>query len=528
MFASPAPDPLRRRLRAASLLTVALGAAVGLGCQGGATRGDVTARDRAVAATDSSKAALQSNLATGTVGGRNTSLAQAEASAAKRAALRRAVLAARKEQDERFDRRGDDLTFLEGYRTDDRNDSVKIYLYGRALGKLQRLPEAEAEFEASILADESNPWPYEGLGICHFLNKQPDRAIASLKKALDVDPDLAEARFALARALESMNRMNEAVAEAELVVRNDDDLERGPLLVAELRVKRNELEKACAALAAAIARAPESVPLRLAYADALGRWGKPTEAASELDVALAKGNLPPEKLYSFAILYRKADRFDRALELLVRLLREAPPEYWRSHSREEVDQLKEKLSREQAAGHRLEYNVSELLQMLASHPDVTKRQFAMESLRQFPFPEVDQAFVGALRDTSPLIRAVAIPEVQRRAGDGAQKAFCKIAVADPDARVRAAACAALARMEGEETETTLVGALADPENMPREAANAALETLTGRIVRPAGIANLDPAGRKELQQEWRYVLEERRRARRAAGGPQRPRSSSPP
>jgi HEAT repeat protein len=148
--------------------------------------------------------------------------------------------------------------------------------------------------------------------------------------------------------------------------------------------------------------------------------------------------------------------------------------------------------------------------MMATHPDVKKRQLALESLRQIPIPEVDQGFVAALRDPSPQIRALAIPEIVRRAGDGATRALCKIAAGDVDARVRAAACAGLSRLDGEEAEAALVGALADHESLTRQAANSALEKATGRILRPSGVAALDEAGRKELQAEWRQVLADRR------------------
>jgi tetratricopeptide (TPR) repeat protein len=500
--------------------TIVLGAAGAIAtipaCTGPATP-QVSARDRAIAASESSKAALQNSGGTGPVSGNATSLGQAQETAANRSRMRRAVLAARKEQDETFEHRADDESFVNLYKTDDRNDSVKLYLFGRALGKLNKIDDAAIEFEASALADPKNPWPYEGLGICYFMNKAPDRAIAQLKKSIDVDPDLSESRFMLARALESVGRDEEAITEAELVSRHDEDSARGPLLVAELHMKRNQPEKACAALAPAVQKSPDHLQLRLAYADALARNGAPEDASAQLDAAIAKSKIPPDRMMRYAKLYERADRFDRALELVQRMLDEAPPEYWRSTDRNEVESYKKVLEREKQLGYRTEYSVGEFLQMLARHPDVKKRQMAFEALRRFPFPEVDAALVNALKDSSWQIRALVIPEIEKRAGEGASAVFCQIARFDADSRVKATACRSLASMDNENAEKALVDRLCDAEPMVREAASAALETMTGRILCPGGIESLDDAGRKELQASWQRLLQERRAAK-ASGG----------
>ena len=87
--------------------------------------------------------------------------------------MRRAVGRARTEQDEAYDKRSDDQAFIDAYKTNDRNDAVKLYLLGRAFGKLERIKEADLEFQAAALADPNNPWPYEGLGICYSSARSP-------------------------------------------------------------------------------------------------------------------------------------------------------------------------------------------------------------------------------------------------------------------------------------------------------------------------------------------------------------------
>jgi tetratricopeptide (TPR) repeat protein len=502
-------DPRLRRV--ASWPFVVLAIPIG-GCSTNPNSVEVLARDRAIAANESSRHALGTHASTGVVVGTGSSAAQAEETAARRAAMRRAVGRARTEQDEAYDKRSDDQAFIDAYKTNDRNDAVKLYLLGRAFGKLERIKEADLEFQAAALADPNNPWPYEGLGICYFLSKEPDRAIAQLSRALTVDPDLAEARFALARALDSQHRTEEAIAEAEKLVLSDDDPGRGPRLLADLHLKRNDLPKAIDALAAGVKRAPDNVELRLDYADVLGRAGRTADAAAELDAALTKGKIPPDRLLAFAIVYRRADRFDRSLELLARLLNEAPGDYWRSHSREEIEKLRDQVQKEKELGYRVEYSIEELINMLTSHPDLKKRQLAADALRQFPFLEVDQAYVKAIKDPSPQIRAVVISELERRVGIQALGAFCAIARGDADPRVRATACRALSRMESPEAEAALVAALGDTDTIVREAANAALEAMTGRILRPSGVGSLAEPERSAVQLEWKEYLAERRKA----------------
>lgn len=480
------------------------------GCSSAPAEPNVSARDRAKVANDHVRVAMGSHSNAIPLTGAQSSAALAEESAARRAANRRAVLAARKDQDRAYESRSDDETFVNNYKTSDRNDSVKLYLYGRALGKIQKLKEAELEFDASAAADAKNPWPLEGLGVCYYLQKQYDRSIARLKKAVEVDPEIAEGYFGLSRALQSANRVDEAVAAAESCIRCDEDPVRGPLLLSELRMQRNEIDKAIAALKPAVERAPEETLLRLALAEAYGKNGNPIEAATQLDLAIKKEKLPPERILVIVKLYRRAERFDRALELLEKLAKEAPVEFWKKHPKEEFEQMMGTVKEEQRLGHQIEYNLDELVKMLRSHPDAERRKFAAGMLRSFPVPEIDQAFIQALQDVSADIRIIAVTEVGRRARELSVKALSVLSRGDRDDRVRAAACTALGLIDVKESHAALAGALDDDIGHVRAAANRALEKLTGRILLPLGVENLDKPGRKDAQDRWKAILVERK------------------
>src|SRR5262245_49158346 len=102
----------RHRDRWRTIVLGAAGAVATIPACAGPSTPPVSARDRAIAASENSKAALQSSGGTGAVSGTTTSLGQSQASAAMRSAMRRATLVARKEQDEAFERRADDESFV--------------------------------------------------------------------------------------------------------------------------------------------------------------------------------------------------------------------------------------------------------------------------------------------------------------------------------------------------------------------------------------------------------------------------------
>lgn len=482
-------------------------AALAASCAAGGSQEAVTARDRARVANESSRMALgTTNVVGASLTGAQSSVAVAEESAARRQALRRAVSRARRDQDAAFAKRADDASFVEFYKTDDRNDSVKLYLYGRALGKINKIDDAQTQFQAAAAADDRNPWPHEGLGICFYLTKKYDLSVVRLKRAVELDPDLAEGYFGLARAMQASGRMDEAVQAAESCIRCDEDPVRGPLLLADLRIARNDIEKAIAVLKPAVEKTPDDMTLRLALADAYGKAGKTSDAAAQLDAAIAKGNLPAERLFTVSALYRRADRFDRAIELLERLIREAPAEYWKTHAREDIDKILETVRDEKALGHRIEYTIDELCKMLTSHPDGERRKFAADMLKQFPFAEVDQAFIKALHDALPEVRVRAVPEIARRTRELSLRALVVIAAKDRDENVRAAACTALATLDYKESTDALVGALADPAAGVRVAANKSLEVITKTILLPLGVEKLDAAGMQDAQSRWKTQL----------------------
>ncbi|MBI3821014.1 MAG: tetratricopeptide repeat protein [Planctomycetes bacterium] len=500
------PRSLKSALVCAGAIAICFAA-----CASGPDSSTITARDRAKAQLENANISVgTSNNVGSPLTGSKSSVAVAEENAARQQKMRNEVLRLRREQDAVYEKRADNATFVESYKTTDRNDSNKLYLYGRALGKCEQVEAAELEFRAAAAADERNPWPHEGLGICYHKLSQFDRAIASLKKAVEIDPQLAEAYLMLAQALESARRMDEAVQAAESCIKCDSDAARGPILLARLRNARNEFDKTIAALVPAVEKAPENESLRFLLAEAYVRVGKTEEAVAQLDAAKQKVKFTIDRLFDVADYYRKAERFDRSIEFLERLLKEAPDGYWKTHSRDDINATLEEVRMEQKIGHRTKYTVEELCNMLVAHPDITKRRMAADALRQFPFPAIDQVYVQALHDAVPEIRMVAVVEVARRAKELSLKALAVLSAKDHDEGVRAIACAMLATLDFKESQIALVGAIGDDSPRVRVAANKGLESMTGRIVLPLGVESTNEEQRKTAQEEWRNYLSERK------------------
>lgn len=473
-----------------------------------------TKADLALAANESSRLVLGTAGPGVPVTAPGASAAQTEESAARRAATRRSVLAARRDQDEAFARRSDDASFLGVYEVKNRKDVVELYLRGRAYALLDRLREAMTEFEAAVAADANHPFPRLGLAGCFAKREEHDRAIVELQRCIRLDPDLAEAHWSLARSYNSLNRLEEAIASAETCARVDDDPARSAELLCELWRRRNLPEKAIEVLREAIQRKPSDVLLRLKLADALEKSGKPDAAAKELDELAEKATLPVEQLLAYASVYRSAERFEKAVELLEKLLKEAPESYWKLQPRADIERLLEVVREEKRAGRRRSYPPRELVNILSTHSDPERRLFAARELVQWDGRDVLNAYVKALQDRSAAVRAIALTEVASRAADaGADRVIAQLASDDPDPIVRIAACTALGKGAWAASEAALLKALLDKDAKVRGAANRALEVYCGgRILYPNGLDDATIEEAQAARVAWEKALIERKKA----------------
>jgi protein O-GlcNAc transferase len=103
----------------------------------------------------------------------------------------------------------------------DPNNALGHANRGNALRSLGRLPEAKDAYEAALAVSPRSVDALNGLGTLAVLGGAPDEAVRLFRRALEQQPDLAEARLNLAVAELKRGRAGEARAEiAELLRRS--------------------------------------------------------------------------------------------------------------------------------------------------------------------------------------------------------------------------------------------------------------------------------------------------------------------
>jgi tetratricopeptide (TPR) repeat protein len=192
-------------------------------------------------------------------------------------------------------------------------DSALQIVWGRFLLGQGRAEEARAAFEKAAALDPKNVRPRVDLGDVHlFVLKQPQKAVAAYKGALEVEPGNVGVLIALARAQQAAGQAAAA----------RDSIERAialapanplPLLVgAELDAQNGRTEEALAAYDRAIATVPRIAQPRLAKAAFLLRLDRPEAALAEYRKVLEIDPKNVMALVSVGVLQAQANRPEEA------------------------------------------------------------------------------------------------------------------------------------------------------------------------------------------------------------------------
>lgn len=128
-------------------------------------------------------------------------------------------------------------------------DSELFFGLGRAYLKAGRISDAAEQFQMALKLDPFDPSVTYSVGLCHYLNREPEKALPFLRKAVGQDPSLLAAREQLGRVLVTQGQHAEAVPELEAALPLDNDGSLHYLLYTCYR-KFQKLDKAKAALAA--------------------------------------------------------------------------------------------------------------------------------------------------------------------------------------------------------------------------------------------------------------------------------------
>jgi Flp pilus assembly protein TadD len=152
--------------------------------------------------------------------------------------------------------------------------------------QLARFPEAQTEFEraTTLRPDHGDAWAM--LGNVYKQNDQPDKAIAALRRAIELMPNQPSPHITLASILIRQGDNTGAAAERKIAAdlsrvavsrqRANFSLDSGRALL-----KQGQITEAITQLQAAIAADPTYAEAHTALADAYTRQGRTAEAALE-------------------------------------------------------------------------------------------------------------------------------------------------------------------------------------------------------------------------------------------------------
>ena len=180
----------------------------------------------------------------------------------------------------------------------------------------------EFSFKA-LMYDNTLPEAYTAMGLSYFIWGKLDEALASVGKAIELDPDDFVARWTLGRVQFSTGKSEEAVANFERVI------EIRPMfytaysdLCQTLEALGRHAEGQAAAarmvdmMPTYLLQNPDDARGRMIYAHMLSSIGRTELATSEAAAAIAAGPEDSVMLYNAACLYAKLGEKRRALDTL--------------------------------------------------------------------------------------------------------------------------------------------------------------------------------------------------------------------
>lgn len=188
-----------------------------------------------------------------------------------------------------------------------------------------RPAEALAAFQAATGADPKSVRAWNNLGIALQSLERLDEAVRAFHHTLSLDPAYALAHFNLARIHHLRGEAKLALEHAQTAVRLDERMVEGWLLVGDIHRRARETQPALAAYAMAVRAAPASAKARNAHAEMLAEAGAyeeakrayrqvADEAPANLKAALGANLLLPQHYDSAEHLEAVRSEYARGLE----------------------------------------------------------------------------------------------------------------------------------------------------------------------------------------------------------------------
>jgi adenylate cyclase len=196
----------------------------------------------------------------------------------------------------------------------------------------------ELSFKA-LMYDNTLPEAYTAMGLSYFNWGKFDEAVASVGKAIELDPDDFVARWTLGRVQFSTGKSEEAVANFERVIEIRptfytaySDLCQTLEGLGRLAEAKTVAERMVEMMPTYLLQNPDDARGRMLYAHMLSTIGKTELAISEAAAAIAAGSEDSIMLYNAACLYAKLGETQRALDTLRQAIQDGVKNFpWMTH-----------------------------------------------------------------------------------------------------------------------------------------------------------------------------------------------------
>jgi tetratricopeptide (TPR) repeat protein len=170
--------------------------------------------------------------------------------------------------------------------TDEFDKGIEFYNKGYA----ENYKKAAEHFEAALAIDPKFSAALVYLGRAQSALYEDDKAIASLKQAVDLDPDYQEARASYAAVLLDGGNLDEAVRQLDVVTRRDPNRGWSWYLLSQAYARKEDYVQGRAAAEKAIQLTPKNAEAHFWLAECLRMLKLPADAEREYNQYLALSN----------------------------------------------------------------------------------------------------------------------------------------------------------------------------------------------------------------------------------------------
>jgi len=391
---------------------------------------------------------------------------------------------------------------------------VAHYLAGRILGLAGRLDQARVFFETSIRVDRFFYWGHHGLATYYAMREMPEPAAKHYQESLDLNPEFQKASRGLAMCHMQMRNFDQAEALfRKIISKSPDDIESRRAF-ASMLMQAARYAEAVNALIELKGRAPDTRGIDTLLARCYANTDEVEKAIALYESQLGKDPADYRSALDLGRLLMRLGRYHDAAKRLQQSLENLPLQapVDRAQLEELVADLKAGPAVVKGDGPGGRKGPGEYIKILLNSSEAKRRREAARLLSQSPIrhPELDKAFLRALRDKDYVVRTVAARTVGEWWGEAEQLSDARlvrifgILLNDRSHTVRGMVAGVLGRADHARAVPPLMKRLArerDPYVFRQ--LHRALNRLTFAYIAIPLEADIDAERMEALSAEWR-------------------------